>query len=142
MVQMSRELRQAVHQAILCAKSAAKIQQLISDFGPASDGVFREEIKMASQAAYAASAHAWIAMLAMASNSVDVAQNAAQAACDAERIIVAFAESTLLLDLNIGQDHELAYSLPNEQELYHLWDEFCRSLPSGFPVPDSFDERL
>jgi hypothetical protein len=140
MTHVSTDLRLATYHAILCAKSAAAAYHhlaQLADFAT-SGSEAKKEFKEPIQAAYAASAHAWIAIIAMASDNLEVAQQAAQSAQEAEQLIVSFVNTRFLISRETA-DLKNCSSLPDEKELFRLWNEFCRSLPSAFPVPESFE---
>ena len=100
----SRKLGWAVFQTLVCAKYAATAQQIIAEIGefnPHKD--VKSEVKTVSQAAYAIAAHAWIAMMAMDSNNLEIAQNAAQAAARAKQDILMTSRHCFLLNFSVGQ---------------------------------------
>ena len=143
MTQPSIQLRQAVFKALSCAQAAAQTQRFITDLGVfTSDHAGQEDLKRLMEAAYAASAHAWMAMIAMVGNNVEVAQSAAQAAqnaCDDIRLIC---RSAFSLDLPINDRPIHSPTPPDTQDLIAFWNNFCQSLPESFPAPDNLDHSL
>jgi hypothetical protein len=138
----SLEIRQSVYKALLCAQSAASLQQMMSKLEDTLPDNGRDQVHYITELAYAAAAHAWTAMIAFASNNLDVAQKAAQAAADAEETIMTISQELLPLGRHIPERKYILEQPPDEKGLYQLWDEFCRSLPSPYPVPESFDTGL
>jgi hypothetical protein len=137
----SKKLRQAVFQALTSARTAATAQRIIIELGelnPHKD--VKNEAKKVSEAAYAAAAHAWMAMIAMASDNLEVAQNAAQAAFNARDEILFASRYAFLFNREEAQTQ--TQSVPDEQELMCLWHEFCRSVSHEFPIPDNFSEGI
>ena len=140
----SKKIRQAVLQALTCAKTAAAARQFATEIAAlTSDETVHSEANDISQAAYAASAHAWMAMIAMTSRNLEVAQNAARAAYNAKQHILATAQHVFTMDLALVEDlQDQDCEPPQESELIHMWRNFCSSLPHQFPVPDNFDQSL
>jgi hypothetical protein len=143
MSQTSEAIRQAVFQAIVCAQSAASFHKMAATMGQFThDPFLKNEVKKISEAAYAASAHAWMAMIAMSSDQLDVAQSAARAAYNAEQVAL---QQAALFNLSNGEMHprqDYDCDLPDERTLTEMWYELCSSLPDEFPVPDTLDQCL
>lgn len=142
MPQSSKELRQAVYQALTCAQSAAATYKILSGMDELSgDLSLQNEVKKISEAAYAASAHAWMAMIALTGNQLKIAQSAAQAAYKAEQVV---SRGAFLFNLSDIKEHrqDRSYIVPNERSLNDMWKALCSSLPHEFPVPDNFDQSL
>jgi len=143
MSQSSQALRQAVFQAIVCAQSAAALHKMaVSIDQSAHDAFLRNEVKKISEAAYAASAHAWMAMIAMSSGQLDVAQSAGQAAYSAEQVALQRATLFNLPNRELPHQHDHPCDLPDERGLTEMWYELCSSLPDEFPVPETLDQSL
>jgi hypothetical protein len=142
MPQPSQALRQAVLQAIVCAQSAATIYKLVTSMGSTYDAFLKDEMKKISEAAYAASAHAWMAMIAMSSNQLEIAQSAARAAYSAEQAALQRATVFNLLSGEVPHQHDHSCDLPDEHGLNRMWYELCASLPDEFPVPDNLDQSF
>jgi hypothetical protein len=142
MSQSSKELRQAVFQALICAQSAAATHKMISAMDELlGDLSLRNEVKKISEAAYAATAHAWMAMIALIGNQLEIAQNAAQAAYKAEQVV---SRGAFLFNLsNTKTRHQdRPCVVPDERGLNDMWQTLCSSLPHQFPVPDTLDQSL
>ena len=140
----SKKLREAVFQALTCAKvTAAAYQLAIQIAALTSDKTVKSQVNEISQAAYAASAHAWMAMIAMTSRNLEVAQSAAQAALSARQHILTTSHHAFAMDLSTLEDIQEQNSVvPQECELIAMWRDFCSSLPHQFPVPDNFEQSL
>ena len=141
MSQLSKDLRRSAYQALMCAQAAATTHAIAGEMGKwAEDTYIKTQSRTLSEAAYAASAHTWMAMIALIASQLDIAQKAAQAASDAERVVADCA-------FTLGLDHVGPYPftderLPDERTLLELWTTFCGSLSGEFPVPETLDQKL
>jgi hypothetical protein len=140
----SKKLRQAVFQALTSARIAAAAHRLASELGAlTSDENIKNELKEISEAAYAASAHAWMAMIALTSRNLKIARSAAQSACNAKQHISTISRHAFAMDPSTAEDiNEQNCVTPDERQLLAMWRDFCASLPHQFPVPDNFDQSL
>src|SRR5687768_6074108 len=131
MTQPSVQLRQVVFKALIYAQAAAQAQCVITNDGVlASDQENQRELKRVSQAAYAASAHAWMAMIAMVSDNLEIARSASRAAQNAWDDIRLICRSVFSLDLPTNGKTALHSSTPPEtHDLIAFWNDFCQSLP-------------
>lgn len=143
MSQSSQTLGQAVFQALVCAQSAAAIHIISVDAGRLTyDEALRDTVKKVSDAAYASSAHAWMAMLALSSNPLEIAQSAAQSAYDAEQVALQAAVLSNIPNTKIYRCHDDFSTPPCENDLKVIWWDLCTSLSDEFPVPDNLHQSL
>jgi len=138
---LSKDLRRFAYQALMCAQATATTQKIGGEMSKwTADTYIKTQSQTLSEAAYAASAHAWMAMIALVGRELTIAQQAAQAASDAERTVARCA-------FTLGLDHAGPCPLddtrlPDERSLLEMWTTFCRSLPAEFPVPETLDHSL